>query len=283
MAVSKIGDVAAQVQEFWSPLFMQELREQTLLAGLVNKEYEGEIRRPGDTVKVSQIDKPNGQLKTVGVDADSFDSETITTQQVSVVADKRAVASYEFEDLVMVQSQLESQDSEIRQALLDAVEEQINDYLYSLIAPSASSPDHDIGSVTDFDASQLSAVRTLAAQAKWRKDKGWWALLSPQYYGDLLNAQTLTSSDYIPDQPVVGGQIVNQRFGFNILEDNSRTGDHGLLFHPDWLLHVQQTEPTFKISDQHSSKKFGFVMSVDVVFGAKLGIDGDVKHVRVAG
>lgn len=282
MASTMLSDVQDQIQEFWSALFMKELREQLMLGSLVNRDYQGEIRQMGDTVKVSQINAPTGQLLSVGVDADAFGTEAIQTLQVDIVADKRAVAAYEVEDLVMLQSQIGNQDSELRRSLLFAVEKQINDHLYSLVNPSTSTPDHDITGITDFNASQLSDIRTLAAKAKWLRDKGWWLLADPEYYGDLLDAQTMTSSDFIgPEQPVVGGQIVSQRFGFNILEDNSRSADFALAFHPDFLYFVMQTEPTFKLSDLHPNKQFGFVLSVDIVLGAVLGIDGDVKHIRV--
>jgi hypothetical protein len=138
-----------------------------------------------------------------------------------------------------------------------------------------------INGVTDFNASQLSACRVLAAQAKWAPNPAWYALLDPQYYGDLLNAQTLTSGDYVSDQPVVGGIIGTRRFGFQIFEDNSRSADFALLFHPDFLHMVTQQEVQIKISDLHAQKKFGVVMSVDIVFGAKLGIDGNKKHIKV--
>jgi hypothetical protein len=291
MAQTDLAQVNDQIQTFWSPLFMKELREQHLLGALVNKDYEGEIKQLGNTVRVSQINAPTGQLLTAGVDADAFASQLLTTTKVDVVANKRAVSAFEFVDLVELQSQIGAADSEIRESLLFAVMQQMNNYLYSLVAPSTAAPDHSISGVTDFNASQLGACRTLAAQAKWMKQKGWWALLSPSYYQDLLNAQTLTSSDYIPDQPVVGGQIVNQRFGFNILEDNSdgiltispaaAGTDCGLLFHPDFLHLVMQTQPTFKVSDLHSNKQFGYVISVDIVFGAALGISGNVKHIEV--
>jgi hypothetical protein len=42
---------------------------------------------------------------------------------------------------------------------------------------------------------------------------------------------------------------------------------------------VMQTEPTFKISDLHSQKKRGYLISVDLVFGAGLGVEGSVKHI----
>lgn len=282
MAVSDVAQVTDQIQKFWAPMFMKELRESLLLGGLVNKDYSGDLKQLGDSVKISQINAPVGQLKTVGTDADSFDSQLLSTTQVTVTADKRAVAAFEFTDLVDLQSQIGAEQSEIRDSLNFAVAQQVNDYLYSLVNPSTSAPDHLLTGVATFDAAQLLVVRKLAAQAKWMKEKGWWLMLDPVYYNDILNATTLTSSDYVgADQPVIGGQVAKQRFGFNILEDNSLSANYGLAFHPDFLHLVMQTQPTFKISDMHAQKKFGYVMSVDMVFGAKLGISGNVKHIKI--
>lgn len=289
MAVTNIGDVSDQIQQFWAPVFTKELREDLLLGGLVNKEYEGDLKNQGDTVKVSQINAPSGDLLTVGTDADSFSTEQLSTTKIDIKADKRAVAAYEFEDLVMIQSQIGAQDSEIRASLMHAMSKQINNYLYSLVSPSTSTPDHLLNGITDFNAAQVSAERLLAAKARWNKDKPWYMLLDPQYYSDVLNATTLTSSDFgAQDAPVISGQVAMQRFGFNILEDNSdgiltlgtSGADAALAFHPDFLHLVTQTEVQIKISDLHAQKKFGFIMSVDLVFGAKLGIDGDVKHIQ---
>lgn len=281
MSLTDINVVNEQVQKFWSPLFTKQLRESLLLGGLVNKDYQGAISQQGDTVYVSQINALAGTLKTVGTDADTFDSETLSTTRVAIQANKRATAAYEIADLVELQSQIGAQQSAIRDSLLFAVSKQINDHLYSLVAPSSSSPDHVINSVTDFNATQLLGVRLLAAQAKWREEGGWWALIDPSYYNDILSATTLTSADYVPDAPVVAGKVAKQRFGFNILEDNSRSVDTGLFFHPDFMHMVMQQEVRFKVSDLHAQKKFGYVISADIVFGAALGVDGGKKHITV--
>lgn len=281
MPATDLGVVNDQINKFWAPIFMKELREQLLLGALVNKDYDGTIKQMGDEVTVSQIGKATGELRTVGVDADQFESEQMTVTEVKVKADKRAVASFEIADLVKLQSQIGSPEaeSEIRAALMFAVEKKINDYLYTLVAPSTASPDHLLNSIATMDASQLSAIRTLAAKAKWMKEKGWYGLLAPDYYEDILNAQTLTSKDFVGDEaPVVGGQVANQRFGFNLLEDNSRSLG-GLFMHPDFMHLVMQTAPQFKVSDLHVNKKFAYLVSVDLVFGAKLGIDGAKKHI----
>lgn len=279
---TSLADVSNQIQKFWSPLFVKELREKLLLASLVNKDYQGEIRQKGDTVKVSQVIAPTGELRTVGVDADVFESQKIQTQQVDIKADKRAVAAYEVEDLVDLQSQIDKDDSEVRQSLLYAVEKQINDYLYSLVAPSASAPDHTLVK-TDFNAGVLTELRMLASQAKWMKNKPWYILADPSYTKDMLDSQVLTSADFVSDQPVVGGQISQKRYGWNILEDDSRPTDYAIAFHPDFLHLVTQTEAQFKLSDLHSQKKFGYLLSVDIIFGAKLGIAGNVKHILITG
>lgn len=284
MAVTDLVAVADQIQKYWSPVFTKQLRENLLLGALVDKTYEGSIARQGDTVRVSQVNAPNGQLLTVGTDADSFSTESVSTTKIDIVADKRAVAAYEFQDLVDLQSQISQNNPEVMESLNFALAKQINTYLYSLVSPSTSAPDHRINSVTDFNASQLAACRILAAQAKWPTDGRWYALLDPQYMGDVMNAATLTSNDYgATDAPVISGQVALKRFGFNILEDNSRSADYGLLFHPTFMHMVSQTTASIKISDLHSQKKFGVVMSVDLVFGAKLGINAGSKHILVTG
>lgn len=282
MTATALADVTNQIQKYWSPLFTKQLRESLLLGSLVSKDYDGEIKRQGDTVRVSQINAPTGQLLTVGTDADSFATEAVSTSYIDIVANKRAVAAYEFQDLVELQSQIGRENPEIMESLRYAMAKQINDYLYTLVSPSTSAPDHSIASVTDFNASQLAACRILAAQAKWPDAPGWYGLLDPVYYGDLMNATTLASSDYNGgDTPTVGGKIGTKRFGFNLFEDNSRSTDYGLLFHPSFMHMVSQTEVQVKVSDLHAQKRFGVVMSVDMVFGAKLGINGNVKHIKV--
>lgn len=281
MALTDINQVSEQVQKKWAPLFMKELRESLLLGSLVNKDYEGAIGKEGDTVYVSQINAPTGELRTVGTDADTFDSSLLSTTRVSIVANKRAVAAFEIADSAQLMSQLDSQESAIRDSLLFAVGQQINNYLYSLVSASTSAPDHSISGVSDFNAAQLSANRVLAAQAKWMRNKPWYVLADPVFYGDILNASTLTSSDYVgSDQPVIGGQIAKQRFGFNILEDNALPTDQALTFHPDFMGMVMQYEPRFKLSDLHSQKKFGYLLSVDIIFGASQLISGSVKHIQ---
>lgn len=282
MTTTTLLEVQDQIQKYWAPKFYAKLRAGLVLPSLVNRDYEGDIRKGGDTVRVSQISDPTGETLTVGTDAGSFNPEVLSTAYVDVKADKRYVASHEFQDLVELQSQIDRED--LMEGMLYAIQSQINKHLYSLVSPSTSSPDHSIASVTDFNKSQLSACRLLASQAKWGRSKPWYMTVDPSYYTDLLNDTTLTSADFVGQGAplVVGGQTSMQRFGFNIFEDNSiTTTDSGIAFHPDFMIWVVQQAVNVQVSSKHSNNQFGFVMSADLIGGAKLGIEGSKKHIEI--
>lgn len=289
MSTTLMSDVTNQIQKFWAPMFKDLLLEDNHLAKLVDTSYAGELKQGGDTVHVSAISRPSASRKVVGAGDDSFSSSALTTTRISIQANQVITASFDIQNLVDLQSQIGAQKSAIRDRLIEACNISLNSYLYSLVAPSAASPDHSLTSVTDFNATQLGIVRRLAAAAKWPKDDKWCLLLDPSYFSDFLNSTTLMSSDYVGDRASESGQLGVKRFGFNVIEDNSAglvalgtSGvDCGLAFHPDFLHLVMQQQPEFKISDLHPLGIHGYKVSVSMVAGAALGIEGSVKHISV--
>jgi hypothetical protein len=284
MAVTTTTTVADQIQDIWSPIFMNELREEFLLPSLVSKKYEGEIRKKNDTVKISQINKPTSTLRTVGTDADSFETNVLSTSTVSLVANKRAVSAIEFEDLVEIQSLIDpSSDPEVRRALMADVGNQINDYLYSIMIPSSSSPDHIKGSQATLTNALMAEMRQAASTANWPKSVPWYFLMGEEYMTDFLSDGDLSSTTYgFDDKMRASGVISQQRYGFECFEDNSVALDtSAMAFIPEAVIYAAQTEPTFTISSLHSQKKFGYILSVDLIFGATLSIDGDKKCYQI--
>lgn len=294
MSATLVQELQDQAMKFWSPLMVDELKENAILPTLISKDYDGQIKQAGDTVYVSMIEAATGSIKTIGVDHQTYSSEKLVTQRVGIVADKIIEATFELDTLIDLQTQLSSPEgkSKIRDALNKGMELQLNQYVYSLVSPSTASPDHSVSGVSDFNASQLLDVRKLASQAKWPATNGKWLLLDPQFYNDFLSATTLVSSDYVgSDLPIIGGKRPYNRFGFNILEDNSdamwqlsptlNTSDLALAFDPDFMYLVMQQAPTIKISDLHANKQRGYLMSVEMVVGCKLGLQGSVKHIKV--
>ena len=266
------NEVKAQnlVQEFWSPIFDKELRENTLWVGLFNDpNYTMEKVKGGEKFNISRITKPTSTIRTIGTDADTFDTNILSSEQVELAVTKRCVSAYEFSDLGVLMSQLEQQDSEIREALLADVREQANEFIKGLISPSTSAPAHVITSVTDFSNAQLSAIRKLAAQAKWRSSgQPWFLMADPSYYSDLLDDTTLSNANTmgIGKSPILEGMFDYKRYGFNIAEDDSLSEDTAFAVLGNALKTIIGT-PRFKISDLHGQSKFGYKMSVDFPLG----------------
>jgi len=278
--ITGLPEVTSQIQKFWSPMFMDELRQNNMLVNIVDKSYQADAPVMGDRVRISQINAPTGEIRTVGTDADVYDTEALSLSYVDIDINKRISAALEITELSELQSQLGGQQSSIRESLMHAVSTKLNTYLYSLLVPSTSAPDHALTS-TDFAASEVSIARKTAAAAKWPTNEPWFLLVDPSYYSDILDDTTLSSSEYgATDAPMVGGQVALKRFGFNVLEDNSLSTDIGYALYKDALHLIMQKMPTFKVSDLHSQGKFGYVVSVDMVLGAKLGIDGDEKCIK---
>jgi len=284
MSVTTINDVQQQVQKYWSSLLLDELKEDSILVNLLNKDYENEIKKGGDEVYVTQIVRPTGATKTIGSgDYDTYSSEKLSTSRIAIKASKIFEAGFEFDSLVDLQSQIHMENSQIRNALKEAIDMQINKYLYGLVSCTANA-----GTVTDFNATQISALRKYAGQKRWKKDGNWFLLADSSYYMDLLNSQTLSSADYVcADQPVIAGQMMKERFGFKILEDNSDgiidligtlagtdSEDVAIAFHRDFMHLVLQPSVVFKMSDLHATKKRGYLLTTEIIGGAARGHEG---------
>lgn len=278
MADTDLSGLQDQIEKFWSPRLAQELREATLLPALVSKDYDGEIKEGGDQVTVTQLVAPQGELKTINTgvddgDANDFTPEQLIAKEIKIVANKRAVAAHRFTSISQIQSLIDKDNPEVMNGMKFAIERQMNAYLYSLFAPQVA---NKTGSVSAFGSNHLKSARVAAGKGRWMRNKEWIYLLDPTYHGDMLDDSKLASSDYVGgDAPMINGFYASKRMNFNLIEDNSLADKKGYYFHPDAIHLVMQTSLQVKISDLHVLNKFGYLMSVDIIFGAKQGFDHD--------
>jgi len=284
MATTELTNVVNQVQQYWGPQFSMELREKFTLPSLIDRTPGGlSSISQGDRVRVSQVNKTAGQIRT---DAQcDFTPELLSVQHVDIICDKRAVSSLEFCDLVELKSQINMQRADVREAMRHGMLNQINTCVYQTVAPTVEQT-----SIATIDAAKLTELTQLADEAFWPEDQRW-LLVDPLYRKQLLDDATLTSADFgATDRPVIGGQMVLERYGWKIIMDNSaamktelNAGGAGvaMAFIPTWASMVVAREDNVQISDRHSNYEFKLVMSVDTVFGVDLNNDGADKHIVV--
>ena len=278
MALTTTVDVANEMEKYWGPLTFDQLVQDNALIGLVNTQYEGSIGNAGDTVYISVVSPFTASQQTIGVDADTFESQKIVTTRTSLVCDQVFSASIEVSDFAQLQSIVKpGSDSRFRDLMTRAIADKMNSWLYSKVKAA-----NDLSSKTSFTSAELRDARVFAGQKKWPKDGNWYGLLDPTYWGDCLVDSVLSSAEKVNDMPISTNVQYRNLLGFRCAEENSLSADHALFFHRDWLYLAIQQRPTFKVSDLHAQKKRGFLVSCDVVAGAvKNAYAGDDLHFKV--
>jgi len=276
-----LAQVVNGIQTFWAPDFDMKLLETFKLAALINKTPGGiGMIREGDTIKVNQINEMTGAIQDINASC-VYDTEILQSQQVEIKVDRRAYAALSFCDLDELMSQINMNRPDVRDKMAHAMASQINTYLYGKVSCTVDNPTTAV-----FDASELVKLTKQANQAFWPTGNRW-LFVDPCYYADLMSDATLVSGDFgSTDRVVIGGEIVNQRYGWNIVVDNSAAmltalngGAPGvaLAFLPDFMGMVRSYENRVKVSDAHSNCEWRFRMTVDSVFGADLLNDGADK------
>lgn len=283
---TNLVEVVGQIKEFWSPVFDTELRTKQIMATIIDasdKLMPGSIISEGNKVYVSQVNRTTGVNQSSTVK--TYTTEALSTQRISVTIDQRAYSGLEFVDVVELQSQINLNRMDVREAMMYGMNSQINSYLYGLVAPTVEQT-----SIATINAQKLTELAQLADAAGWAEDDRW-LVVDPLYKKQLLDDATLTSADFgATDRPVIGGQMVLERYGWRIIMDNSAAfraqvngADAGvaMFFTSNWAHYVPQIDSRFKASDAHSNNEFSIKATVDTIYGAALGNDGADKHIVV--
>lgn len=269
MAISGKTELANIIPEIWSEKIYARLATELKLAPLFSREYEGEISAKGDTVNVYTLGAIAGEMITD--DKQEFTTSPISVTKTQIVADRYFSAGAEITEIGQLQSL--SFEEELQKELTYGIAKALEDYLVTLLIPSAAAPDHIIttASANVFAAVDAATCRTLLSKANVPVMDRFLAL-DPQFYGDALNSTNFISSDFIPaGSPVSSGALSNPVYGFNCLESNNLgTDDIGFAFHKSCLNLVLQKGIEVKISDQHANKRFGYIISASMIGGAKL-------------
>lgn len=270
MALVSSGKTELQnlIPTMWSTQMYDELRQSLMLGSFFMRDYEGEIRNAGDTVKVNQINAPTGENLEFGVDNTlDINSEAMTITQKEVKADRLGTASYLVENLAQLQS-LEFQ-AKAREALVFAVQKQVEDYIESLIVPVGA---QDIAPtvLSDLGTGDVANLRRLLSKSKVPV-QGRKLFLDVDYHSDIIQKATFASSDFVPaGSPTATGEFSSPIYGFQVAEHNGFAADLGYACHPDAIAHVIQDEMSVKLSDMHPAGKRGWLLTTEIFFGAKL-------------
>src|SRR5690625_3858894 len=201
------------VPELWSRLLLTAFRKNLVFASLVNRDYEGEIREMGDTVKIT-----TPSAVAVKDYAGTVSYNTLLSRQQSLGIDQAKYFGFEVSDVAAAQANVSLESTyivEAAQALADAVDQDLAG-LYT----AAGLADIPVTLASDdlYEALVLAGRRLDEANVP---RAGRWVVVSPAGYASLLTNDKFVVQATATGDSIVATGLVGQVAGFTVYTSNN--------------------------------------------------------------
>jgi len=254
--------------EIWSPEVKRAVESNLTMAKLVNRNYDGEIQKKGDTVHIVDISNLSVGDKSASTDVTY---EAITEDKTSLTIDKHKYAAFKLEDIVAVQSNtnlLTEYSNKVGYALAKQIDTDLL-ALYVALGQSAGADNTDITAATF-----LSAIQFLDLADAPETDRS--AVFTAGQKKAFLGVDQFVRYDATgiggQQNPIIRGQFgelygVRVFFTTNVTTAGSPAGDHNLMFHKEAFALAMQKD--IRIQSQYDIDALAEKVVGDVLYGIK--------------
>ncbi len=213
------------IPQIWSARLLASLKKALVYgqAGIVNRDYEGEIKEKGNTVKINSIGAVtvSDYTKNSNISA----PETLSDAQQVLVIDKAKYFNFQVDDVDRVQqmpSVMEQAMIEASYALANQVDQDIAalyaDAHASNLIGSTASPTSVTTAAAAYE--QLVDLATLLTQSNVPV-QGRWAIVPPWFYGLMQKDARFVSAGTAKTDEVLRNGEIGQAAGFRVLQSNN--------------------------------------------------------------
>lgn len=258
------------IPELWAGRVLENLRK-TLVYGspaVVNRDYEGQIRQAGDTVKIQNLGAIAAAAYTVDTDLSSPSALSDTTRSLSI--DQAYAVNFQIDDITSAQSSVALMDAAMREAAY-ALAGTADQFLAGEMEDDAT----DIASSVDTTPDATSAYENLV-EASIKLDEanapreGRFVIISPAYHGLLLkDARFVTPGGGVTT--VLENGFVGRAAGFTVLTSNNlpldSTNKVVIAGHPSATTYAEQI---VKTEAYRVEARFADGVKMLHVYGAKI-------------
>jgi hypothetical protein len=212
------------VPDLWSAKLLVALRKAAVAGGLVNRDYEGEIQREGDSVKITSINDVTIGSYTAHSDITWEDIDDATR---SLLIDQAKYFAVELDNIEAAQEK-KGGKSALDQAV-DNAAYQLRDvadaFLLSLMSAAAQGTANDLGTVAIHTTKRnlydgfvdLSVVLDEANVPE--EDR--FAVLKPSLYGRVLKLDEFVAPGDVQGAEVRGKGFVGEIAGLSLYKSNN--------------------------------------------------------------
>lgn len=206
------------IPEVWSARLLEHLDKVHVYAGLMNRDYEGDIRAFGDTVHINQIGAITINDYT---GADIADPEELDSKQMDLVIDQAKYFNFQIRDIDNVQSNPKLVDAAMQRASY-GINDVVDNYLAGLLLAGADAANtitaEALTSENAYDYLVDLGVRLNENNVPML---GRWVVVPPWFHGLLLKDARFVGNGTGYNQAILQGGWVGDAAGFRIHLSNN--------------------------------------------------------------
>ena len=212
------------IPEIWSARLLHNLNK-TLIYGqtnVINRDYEGEIKNFGDTVRINSI----GRV-TVGDYAKNNDMaapETLTDAQTTLTIDQSKYFNFQIDDIDKIQQYPKLMDAAMQEAayaLANTADQFIAGHYVDVATDNVIGDDTTPEAPTAETAYELLVDLSVLLDENDIPPTGRWVIVPPWYEGLMLKDDRFVKSGVLPAEQRLLNGIVGQAAGFTVLKSNN--------------------------------------------------------------
>lgn len=213
----------------WAAELQSSLKKTLVFAGpnAVNRNYQGEIRSAGDSVRILSISRPT--IATYTKDSTTITPETLTDAERTLIVDQTKYFAFELDDIdyagTMNGDRLMSEAaSESAYGLADTADQ----YVAGLYSGAAAGNQISTTAVT---TSALAVTALINLNVKLDQAnaprQGRYVIIPPWFHGLLLGSDLFARVDASGNSEALRNGLVGRAFGFDVYVSNNVTNTTG--------------------------------------------------------
>ena len=263
------------IPSVWSARLLVALQKALVFgqAGVVNRDYEGEIRDSGDTVKIASIGDP-----TVGnytKNTNIGDPEILSDAEQMLVIDQAKYFNFYVDSIDRAQQNVSVMDEAMRRAAYKIRDLQDQFVAASHVSvPAANLVGTDGAPITPTNANAYEYLVDLSIKLDEANvpTEGRFCVVPPWFHGRLLKDDRFVKAGTSKTDEVLRNGQVGEAAGFAILKSNNVPNTAGTLFkiiagHSKAYSFAQQIT---SLETYKPEKRFGDAVKGLSVYGGKL-------------
>ena len=218
------------VPTIWSARLLAHLDKKHVYAALVNRDYEGEIRNYGDTVKINQIGDVTIKKYTKGNDIE--DPEDLSGSQTMLTIDQAKYFNFSIDDVDAAQVNPKLMDEAMKRAAY-GMNDTPDTFLANMMYLAASNNGKNLGNdstpvvPTKADAYDYLVDLSTDLTEKDVPTEGRWAVIPAWFHGLLLKDSRFVGNGTDYNKALIEGGEVGVAAGFRIFLSNNVPNTEG--------------------------------------------------------